>query len=315
MKTDRRGAAIALTILIGLSSGTGELFARPSNNIVNLANPATETSSSLALAYSPTSLAQASGTVTVNNGTKNADNSQYCVVFTLTNPGQQGGMSLHLSNSATGSELSLSGSPSSQGQVISGAFAAGTSANTNQVFTIVFKLDPSSMPPPGTYSAVINENLYKGSTYPPSGSPVDSNLLTVTITVGSYYDVSIVPTGSAFSLTSTSISLGFGALAAGLKLGADILVRTNVSYSLSLASAHHGSLANAADPASSIGYSLSANATRCQLNPGPGLVASGAAATYAVAARYSIIVEILSISGNPSAGSYADTVTVTLSAP
>jgi hypothetical protein len=315
MKSHNALKAMASALLIVLSSSWIGLHARSSTNIVNLANPAIDTTSGMALAYSPNASIQASGMVTVNNGSKTADSVAYCVVFTLTNPGQQGGMSIAVANAATGSVLSLSGAPANASQTLSGYFPSGTSANSNQVYTILATVAPSPIPAPGTYSATIVETLYRGSAYPPSGSAVDTNTLTLTITVGSFYDVSVVPSGSSFSLSSTSQSLAFGALAAGQQLGADILVRTNVSYTLSLSSANKGILANSGDPTSSVAYSLSSNGSSLSLNPGPAVAASGAAATYANSARYAILITISSLASNPSAGAYTDTITVSLASP
>lgn len=305
----------AMLLALGLALSAGSLYATRQNSSVNLANPTTDTTSTMALTYSPNALSQTSGIITVNNGTKSADNVAYCMTFTLSNPGQQGGMSFRLVNSGTGNILSLSGSPTDSTQVISGSFASGTAANTNVIYSIAFQLDPSPLPAPGTYTATILEKLYRGSTFPPAGSPVDTNTLTITITVGSFYDLSVVPSGSFFSVGTTSQALNFGTLAAGAKLGADIVIRSNVSYSISLSSANHGALANPSDPTSSVGYSLSSGAAQVSLNPGPGLIASGAAATFSNYARYSILVTISPFAGFPSAGSYSDTITVNLASP
>ena len=182
------------------------------------------------------------------------------------------------------------------------------------MFNISFQVNSTTLPAPGTYTAIISEKIYGGSTYPASGAALDTNTLTVTITVGTIYDVSVVATGSAFSLASSSQALNFGTLAAGQTLGADILVRSNVSYSLSLASANLGSLVNNADSTSSIGYSLSSNGTTASLNPGPASIANGAVATYASPQRYSLLATILPFSF-PSAGTYSDTITVILASP
>jgi hypothetical protein len=158
------------------------------------------------------------------------------VAFKLTNPGLQGGLGFNLVNVSNGNVLSLSGSPTSSTQVISG-----------------------------------------------------------------------------FSVAATSQSLDFGALSAGKTLAADILVRSNVAYSLSLSSSDKGSFANPSDATSAVANSLSSNGGAVSLNPGP--VASGAPATYGSPVRYAISVTILPILNFPSAGSHADTVTVTLTSP
>ncbi len=311
MRQSMRPGTILLCLALGTILGM-PAFSASIKNIMNLANAST---SSLALTYSPDGLATVSGTVIVNNGTQAANNAPFCVVFTLTNPGAQGGLSFSLVNQANGDTLSLSGSPASSTQVLSGTFAQGTRANTNQTFTVSFQVNPTNLPAPGSYVATIREDLYSGSTYPPAGSVLDTNTLTVTVTVGSHYDVSVVPTGSTFALATTSQALSFGNLSAGQALGADILVRSNVSYSLALSSANLGSLTNLVDPASAIAYGLKSNGSSLSLNPGPAYLAQAAAATFSVPLRYSLLVTIQPLPDNPSAGTYTDTLTVILTAP
>jgi len=309
-----RGAAAAISLAAALALAPG-LWAKSSINVLNLANPAIDTTNSFSLSYSPSGAAQASGIITVNNGTKIADDRPYCVVMTLMNPGSQGGLSFGLYNLGSGSRLSLTGSPSSASETISGDFAPGTAANTSRIYTIGFRVEAAVLPPPGTYTAIIKEDLYGGSSFPPSGPILDTNTLTVSVTVGSFYDLSVVATGSSFALDSTSQSLAFGSLAPGQSLGADILVRSNVAYSLSLSSANSGALVNPLDPGSRVGYSLTSNGASISLASGPAPIATGASATYATPTRYRIVASILSFSVYPSAGSYEDAITVSLSAP
>lgn len=306
-----RRVLAAMTLAISVVS-TAQALSAKSN--LNLANPVSDTTDGIALSFSADGNRSATGRVTVNNGTQVADNRAFCVTFRLSNPGQQGGMVFDLVNTATGNTLALNGAPTATSQVISGSFAAGTKANTSQVFSIAFRLYPSPIPVPGTYTATIVESLTGGSTLP-SGPVLDTNTLTVTITVGTLYDVSVMPAGGSFSLGTTSQALNFGILAAGQSLGADILVRTNVGYSLSLASSNLGSLANTADPTARIAYALSSNGAAFSLDPGPAILASGAPATFQGTARYAISITVAAMAGLPAEGAYTDTITVTLSSP
>ncbi len=314
MNNAKLSAAVIGFMVSGLLAGPA-LRAAPAGKTLNLANPVSNTTDSLAVSYSPNGSTQAAGIVTVNNGTKTADNRPFCVVFTLTNQGQQGGLTFRVVNTATGAVLSLSGAPGNESQVLSGSFPTGTAVNTNQVFPYAFQVDPTKLPAPGTYTATISQKLYGGSTYPPSGAALDTNTLTVSITVGSHYDVSVVGSGAGFSLASTNQALNFGILAAGGQVAADILVRSNVTYSLSLTSANGGRLVNAEDATSAVAYSVTANGTPVPLSPPPGAVAGGAAATFETPKRYSLLFTILPISDFPSAGAYSDTIIVNLAAP
>jgi spore coat protein U-like protein len=291
--------------LVHASRGDTIYFAAGGNGTTKILTPA----------YSPDGQTSAPGFVTVNNGTKCADNTPFCVVFTLMSS-LQCAPGFSLVNSATGDVLSLSGSPSSSSQILTGAFAAGTRADTNLSFSIALLVNPQPIPDPGSYTFKIRESLYSGSSYDPSGDRlVQSAILTVRVMVGSYYDVSIVPAGSAFSLSSTSQTLNFGILLPGQSLSADILVRTNVQYRLSLTSVNQGSLVNVADRSSAIGYTLTANGSPVPLSPGPGMVASGAPPTYGNPKRYDLAVRILPFADNPAAGNYSDTIIVTVAAP
>ena len=275
-----------------------------------------KTTSTMAVAYSSDTTTQATGKITIKKGTFAGGN--FCIVLTLLSMTQSSPEALTYamySPAATlANQLSLSGSPTSQSQVLSGNFGAGTTKNSTITLDFAFVVSPSTLPPPGTYIATIDESVY-ASTYLPSGTPYASHTLKVTVTVGSIYGVSVVPTGYGFSSTSTSQALNFGVLAAGQSLGADILVKSNVLYSLVLASANSGSLVNIADPTSLIGYSLTSNGTAVPLASGPSAIASRSAATYSPAARYGMKATIGPITSFPSAGSYADTITITVSSP
>ena len=308
MKHPTRLSAFVLALALAL--GGQAVFA------ASLSFVKASTSSTLSVAYSSDTTSQAIGKVTIKKGT--FPGGDFCVVLTLLSMTQASPEALSYamySPAATlANQLSLSGSPTSPSQVLAGNFGAGTTKNSTISLDYAFVVSPTTMPPPGTYIATIDESVY-ASTYLPSGSPYASNTLKVTVTVGSIYGVSVVPTGGAFSSTSTSQSLNFGFLAPGQSLGADILVRSNVSYSILLGSANSGSLVNLADPTSLIAYSMTSNGGAVPLASGPSSIASGAAATYSSSARYGVKATIAPFSGFPSAGSYADTVTITVSSP
>lgn len=292
-----------------------KLDAKANNNKLNLANPTTDTTDSLSITYSPNTTVQASGILTVSNGTKTADNRSFCVVFTLTNPGNQGGLQFSLYNTSTGNQISLSGSPISATEVLSGSFPVGTAPNSKIVFPFEVRIAPDIMPLPGTYTAIISEKLYGDSLFPPSGAVLDTNTLTVSITVGNHYDVAIVAPNSSFLSSSSQYALEFGTLDPGLSLEADILVKSNVTYSLSLLSSNNGTLVNTTDPDSRIEYSVQTNGSPANLNSGPAFVAIGAPAAPNTPERYRIVITILAFSMYPSAGRYEDSITITLAAP
>lgn len=310
MNPGRRPGALALILAACLAASGGPAAAASLSFVRNA------TTSNLALSYSPDATVQASGTVTVKKGS--FAGGAFCVVLTLTSltQGSPEGLSyaMYAPAASLANRLSLDGSPTSPSQVLQGSFAATDSSKATLSLDYAFVVDPSTLPPPGSYVATINESLY-ASTYLPSGPVLASNTLKVTVSVGADYDVSVVPRGSSFSLASTAQALNFGSLSPGESLGADILVRSNVSYSLLLSSANLGSLVNPADPTSLVAYSFTSQGAVLGLASGPAAVASGAAATYSTPARYAVDATILPFSGFPSAGSYSDTITITLSSP
>ncbi|MEI6875240.1 MAG: hypothetical protein WCL50_08950, partial [Spirochaetota bacterium] len=133
------------------------------------------------------------------------------------------------------------------------------------------------------------------------------------VIVGSVSDLSVVRTGGKFSTTSTSQSLSFGTIVPNASKGADLIVRSNVSYGLSLISAK-GGLANA-DDGSLIGYTLSSNGTAHSLPAGVPVSIATAGPTYSGLARYALLATITGYGDMPTEGSYSDTLTIIMTAP
>jgi hypothetical protein len=157
--------------------------------------------------------------------------------------------------------------------------------------------------------------LYK-SAYPPTGSSVSSKSFTVTVVVGSTCNLSVVTTGSSFSLSSTSQALAFGNLTPNDTRGSDLVVRSNVTYNLSIVSAKGWALANSSDSTSLVGYTLTSNKSALSLVQGlSSTIVTGATATYSSLARYALVFTISAFSGLPTEGDYSDTLTVTLASP
>jgi hypothetical protein len=209
--------------------------------------------------------------------------------------------------------LALDGAPSTADELLSGGFAEGSPETATAALDFSAILSPAPLPAPGSYIASFRARLY-ASAYPPAGEAVDSATFSVSIQVDSHFDISIGGQGSAFSLFSTNHSLDFGSLAANDSRSADILVRSNVGYSLSIASVRGGALANTHD-GSLLAYTLSANGLPLDLGSGlPASLAVGASATYGSFERYRIVVTISNFAELPSEGDYTDMLTITLMA-
>jgi len=273
-----------------------------------------------ALSYSPDGAVQTASRVRVAHDSFSGD---FCVVFTqlslvpvTASPAEPLSYGLYWPDTAPTYRLALNGLPANANEVLSGTFLQNSNINKKPFMDLGFAIivSPATMPPPGTYVATISAAVYPMA-YPVSGSPSDAQTFTVTVTVPSLSDLSIVPTGSPFSVSSTSGSLSFGTLKAGATRDLDIVVRSNVRYSVSLLSANGGSLANSAD-GSLVGYALTADGVPVSLSPGvASVIALNAPATYGNPVARGITVRIKDFADFPVEGTYTDSITVNVSAP
>jgi spore coat protein U-like protein len=278
--------------------------------------------SSPAASYSLTGNAEASGTVTLKRSSTGKTASAFYVVFkllSLSSTAPSGGESLsyglYKSSSST-TALSLTGSPSSADQVLSGSIAAGSASGS---VSYVLRVSNSTFPAAGTYTAKISATVYKGS-YSSSGKKTTrgSATITATVTVGKIASVAVVGGASdSFSFTSSAsnpnYTLSLGNLTAATTGSAYILVLSNSTYSLSLTSTNKSFLVNSSD-SSAIGYTVTVNSGSTYSLTAATTIVSGASATYGTAARYKLLFRISSFGSNPSAGTYMDTITVTVAA-
>lgn len=272
-----------------------------------------------ALIYSPDANVQATGRIRVVH---DAYSGPFCVVLTQLSllpapvaPAEGLSYALYQPDTSPTYRLSLDGAPTNSTEVLTGNFAANPSSKRPFIdLGFAAFAYPSTLPPPGTYTATIRANLY-ASDYPPTGAPTDTTTFAVTVTVSSVTDISIVPTGSPFSVASTTANLSFGVLSANATRALDLLVRANVRYSLSLVSSNGGALANQAD-GSLIGYSLAAAGLPVSLQAGvASFIGVNAVATYSKPAKYGLSVSIRPFADFPVEGTYSDLVTVNVIAP
>jgi hypothetical protein len=302
-RTILRAAGLALAFL-GSVSTAGAL------SIKSIQAPA-------ALVYSPDGTAQTTSRVRVMHDGVPGD---FCVVFTQLSlvpvsvaPAESLTYGLYWPDTSPTYRLALDGMPANANEVLSGTFL-DTSKKPFMDLGFAILVSSATMPPPGTYTATILASLYP-MRYPVSGMPTDTQTFTVTVTVPSLTDLSIVPSGSPFSVSSTNASLSFGVLKAGATHSLDLMVRSNVRYSVSLLSANGGSLANSAD-GSLVGYDLLADGIAVTLAPGvASVIALNAPATYSKPVARGITIRIRDFSDFPVEGTYMDSITVNVSAP
>ncbi len=265
--------------------------------------------------YSPAAVQQAAGSITI---TSNRYSGPLCIEFTELSrspaspaPAENADYGLFSADGATA--LSLDGSPSSAQQILQLIFPARSKRTDRLSASFLVNVFPATLPPPGIHIITLRADLY-ASSYPPSGGVVSSTVFAIRIAVGTFYDVSLVSAGSAFNLGSTSERLTFAALSAHDTRGMDLLVKSNIAYTLSISSVNSGSFINAAD-GTALAYALSADGTTLNLAGGfPALVAGGVLPTYALPKRFALQVTILPYTLLPTEGTYSDILTITLAA-
>jgi hypothetical protein len=280
--------------------------------------------SSPSLSYRMTADSEAAGTITVKRSGSNKSSASFYVAFTLvslSSTALSGGESLSYGlykNSTSKTALSLTGRPSSSDDVLSGTIGARSSSAS---LNYVFRVSNATFPAPGTYIAQITAKVYNGSYSSTSSSTSSSSAsatITATLTVDRLASVAVVGGASdSFSFSSATAnpdySLDLGDLSANTTGRAYILVCSNASYSLALSSVNGGSLINA-DDASSIAYEVAVDkGSSYSLTTAATTIVSGSA-TYGSPERHSIIVSTTKYGADASAGTYTDTITVTVSA-
>lgn len=213
-------------------------------------------------------------------------------------------------------QLNIGATPSTLTQVLSGSFPSNTATGTVQSYSFDFVLANSTFPNPRTYTVSLTEKLYPScNSFPTLGGTPSTKTQSISVIVPNCYDVSVVPTGGAFSTTTTSQPLDFGTLASGTTLGADILVRSNVGYSLALTSPNKGVMSNGVD---TVPYILKLGVTTKSLATGSTTLASRVAKNNTKAppqTKYPITATIGTLPSNLSSGTYTDTLTITLTSP
>ena len=181
-------------------------------------------------------------------------------------------------------------------------------AGTVIPLSFLFYVPPGQVVAAGTYTDTVIVGIYNAFN---STSPMTSKSITITTVVAASAALSIVPTGSAFS-TSTSQTLAFGTLATGQALGCDLLIKQNTSATVTFSSANHGVMKAIPTPdADQIPYTFAANGITLNLASTANLLLPTGVST--TGTRLPINVTIGNIS-EAGAGNYQDQVTITVTA-
>jgi hypothetical protein len=211
------------------------------------------------------------------------------------------------------SRLPVDGNPTSAQETLSSVFPPGSKKNDRLTLDFLVKTRPANVPASGMHTITMKADLY-ASAFPPSGGVIESSTFFIIIQVHDHFDVSTVPTGGAFSVSSVTALLDFGALQPYDSRGADVLVRSNVSFVLSLTSMNGSAFVNVED-GFRLPYSLDVNGGAVTLAPGlRTVIANGVPPGFGDPTRFSLVVTILPYSSLPTEGSYSDHITITLAA-
>jgi hypothetical protein len=254
----------------------------------------------------------------------------YFITFSPGGSGNSGGrylteasgavMSYNLFDSITGRTIlrDLSDNPTS-GQVLTGSFsdAEGTGGGTTKEHQFVLILDRNQFPPAGTYNDLVILNLYEGTPAAPvPGGPLDSITMNISTVMPQLTDLALLPEAAAFDPSSSSMTMNFGTLFAGLQRNADLVIRANTMYSVSVTSAQGGNML-ISDPldTSVVPYLFSVSGFEHDLSGSAEVpIVSMAGPTDETGDRYPVSITILDY-GMATEGLYSDTLTFTLSAP
>lgn len=202
-------------------------------------------------------------------------------------------------------------------QVITGTFAAGTSGATNHhsfSWTITPQLVRNATT--SVYSDTAALTLYTGILNT-IWLQVDTKSITFQSAVDSDVDLALVDSGTAFNVTDTLQTVDFGNLVSGATAGFDLVIRSNDGYKVTLQSANKQNMViqNAAYT-DKVAYSMTVGGTSVNLSSGAAVspVAAAAATTAQTGVVLPVVVTLGTLTGQETAGTYQDVVTVTVSA-
>jgi len=192
-------------------------------------------------------------------------------------------------------------------EVISGVTPSTTPVTIPLSFIVY--ISPGQVLAPAIYTDTVTLSVYDGSYT--TGQPDATATISISAQVRAAADLALVASGAAFS-ASTARTLNFGNLAPGQNLGCDLRVRSNIGYTIGLASQNLGVLRASSPVVFTIPYAMTLRGQAQNL--AQPLVTFGStppSITDNNGQAYAIGVTIGSFS-EPPAGTYSDVVTVTL---
>ncbi len=206
---------------------------------------------------------------------------------------------------------------SSNNEVIQGGFAGGT--NMSQASTFYFHIPYNADVAPalisaGTFADSFNVSLYEGSDPLTFVTPVDSETVTVSITVPKIIAISLVSSGGGFVEGQTSRNVNLGSLYEGQATGLDLRVRSNAGFEVTFSSLNNGSMKHASAN-SLVPYKFYVNGAILDMTnslsvPVSGITRSGQTSLSGLAYPLRVVVGRVS-DGTKVSGAHADSITIT----
>jgi len=189
---------------------------------------------------------------------------------------------------------------------------SGTAPNTTPVtipLTFIVYIPPGQVVGPGTYTDTVTLSVYNGSFT--SGQADATVTITISAQIRAVADLALVASGASFA-ASTSRTLDFGNLAPGQNLGCDLRIRSNIGYTIALASQNRGVLKAPTPITFTIPYAMILRGQTLDLTPAQATFpATSPFITDNNGQTYGVGVTIGTFT-DPPAGTYTDVVTVTL---
>lgn len=193
------------------------------------------------------------------------------------------------------------------GEVISGLTNDREGTLIPLAFT--FNIPPNQIVLPGTYTDQVTVSVY--DRYNDTGAPFDTRTISLTVVVTAGATLSLVPSGSGFS-ESTSQNMNFGSLSAGQNLGCDLLVRKNTGCTLTFSSRNGGVMKMIPKPTEDrVPYSCTVGGNPLQLDKPVQINLPSGVSPSQEGNRLPVRITIGNL-GNAEAGDYQDEITINL---
>ncbi|TVR73811.1 MAG: hypothetical protein EA427_01880 [Spirochaetaceae bacterium] len=221
--------------------------------------------------------------------------------YQLINPGADGQVIKDL-NAAGGAST-----------LIYGSIRGGGSAPREESFPFALISPQGQYLPAGDYTDTVMVRLYGGN--PAQGNPLEEEPMLLILNVPAMVAISVVNRGQPFEAAFPDpFPLDFGVLEQGRHEEVDVIVQTNVNYSLTVTSPNSGVmvLKDLPDEGSVVPYTMRVNGTVRGLSGGSAEIATGSP-TSAGGDRYNLFFEI-GDTREAVSGTYEDNLTVTVTA-